>query len=217
MEILQEVLDHSIEQNEHEEMKHRLDNIIQNTKNHNYKRLAMELEDFVDSDALTPVDEESNLFDKIITTWSKLEESYLTETRFRVILIGAFALLGLPNFMRFIGFATVAFNPVQRMAFLENIASGFPISSSNMIVWAMMLVVFDGLAGAFLSISSILLLVERRNWSTQLASVSLILSLVAINLVLFYVEQFQTIINAITQYATLQAVYYYQRKYVKSG
>lgn len=197
-------------------MKKRLDGIILKTKNPNYKRLAVELEDFVDSDALNPIEEEANLFDKIIDMWSKIEEKYLTETRFRVILIGAFALLGLPNFMRFMGFAMVALNPVQRMIFLENIAANFPVSSNNIMVWAMMVVVLDGLAGAFLSFGSILLLVERRNWSTQMASVSLIMSLVAINLVLFYVEQFQTIIIAITQYATLQLVYYYQRKYVKS-
>ena len=81
-------------------------------------------------------------------------------------------------------------------------------------MWALVLVVLDGLSGAFLSLGSILLIVEKKNWSTQLASISLILSLVAINIVLFYVEQFQTIIIALVQYATLQAVYYYQRKYV---
>ena len=214
LEILQEVLDHSIEPAEHDELKQRLDSIILKTQNQNYKRLAVELEDFVDSDALNPIEEEANFFDKIIDTWGKLEEKYLTETRFRMILIGAFALLGLPNFMRFMGFAMVAFNPVQRMAFLENIAASFPVASNNIVVWAMMLVVLDGFAGAFLSLGSILLLIERRNWSTQFASVSLIMSLVAINLVLFYVEQFQTIIVAIAQYAALQAVYYYQRKYV---
>jgi hypothetical protein len=215
LEILQEVLDHSIEPAEHDEMKQRLDGIILKTQNQNYKKLALEIEDFVDSDALTPIEEEANLFDKMIDTWSKMEEKYLTETRFRVILIGVFALLGLPNFMRFMGFAMVALNPFQRMAFLENIAAGFHVSSNNIVVWAMMLVVLDGLAGALISVGSILLVIEKRNWSTQLVSVSLILSLVAINLLLFYVEQFQTIIVAVVQYATLQAVYYYQRKYVR--
>ncbi len=138
----------------------------------------------------------------------------MSEIRFRMVLIGTFALLGLPSFMRFTGFAMVAFDPVQRVLFLENIAAGFPVSSGNMEMWAMVLVVMDGLAGAFLSLGSILLIIERKNWSTQLASLSLTTSLVAINIVLFYVEQFQTIIIAITQFATLQAVYYYQRKYV---
>lgn len=216
LEILQEVLDHSVEPDEHNEMKQRLDNIIQKANNPNYKQLALELEDFVDSDALTVVEEEANIFDKIISAWSSFEESYITETKFRAFLIGVLALLGLPNFMRFMGFAMVASNAPNRMAFLENITSGFPVASENMILWAMMLVVLDGLAGAFMSLGSILLLVERRNWSTQLASMSLIVSLVAINLVLFYVEQFQTIIIAVAQYATLQSIYYYQRKYVKT-
>ncbi len=214
LEMLQDIIDHDIEPEEHDELKNRLDNIILKASNQNYKRLATELEDFVDSDALTPVEDEANLFDKIISLWKRIETAYISETRFRIILIGVFAVLGLPSFMRFTGFAMVAFDPVQRVAFLENVAAGFPVSSRNIDVWAMMIVVLDGLAGAFLSIGSILLIIERRNWSTQLASLSLIISLVAINIVLFYVEQFQTIIIAVTQFTTLQAVYYYQRKYV---
>lgn len=215
MEILQEVLDHSIEQAEHDEMRRRLDNIILTTENPNYRKLAVELEDFVDSDALTPVEENANLFDRIIAMWSTLEERYITETRFRAVLIFGFALLGLPNFMRFMSFAMIAGDPRSRIMFLENLGASFPIESSNIEMWTLMVVVLDGLAGMFLSFGSILLLVERRNWSTQLVSISLIVSLVAVNLVLFYVEQFSTIIIAMVQYTTLQAVYYYQRKYVK--
>jgi len=69
--------------------------------------------------------------------------------------------------------------------------------------------------GALLSISSMLLLIKRKNWATQLASLSLIVSLVAMNLLLFYVEQFSMILIAAIQYVVLQADYYYQRKYMK--
>lgn len=215
LEILQEVLDHSIEPAEHAEMQRRLDNIILKTDNQNYKKLASELEDFVDSDALTPVEDDANLFDRIISVWSSFEDRFVTETRFRGTLVFGFALLGLPNFMRFMSFAMFAGDPGSRAMFLENIASGFPIASSNIEMWAMMLVLLDGLAGMALSVSSILMLIERRNWSTQLAATSLTLSLVAVNLVLFYVEQFSTIIIAVIQFVALQSVYYYQRKYMK--
>jgi hypothetical protein len=198
-------------------MKHRLDNIIQKTTNENYKRLAIELEDFVDSDALTPVEDEENFFDRIINAWTKFEDAYLTETRFRVALILVLVLLGLPSFMRFMSFAIVARHVDQRALFIENLAASFPITSGNMEMWATMLVVFDGLAGAFLSIGAIFMIIEKRNWSIQLASLSLIASLVAINLVLFYAEQFQTIVVAMVQYIALQSIYYYQRKYVKKG
>jgi hypothetical protein len=217
LEILQEVLDHDVDLHEHKEMKHRLDNIIKKTTNENYKRLATELEDFVDSDALKPVKDEENIFDRIIDAWTHFEDTYLTETRFRAALIIVLVLLGLPNFMRFMSFASVARHVDQRALFIENLAASFPIASGNIEMWTTMLVVFDGLAGAILSIGAILMIIERRNWSIQLTSLSLIVSLVAINLVLFYVEQFQTIVVAMVQYIALQSIYYYQRKYVKKG
>jgi hypothetical protein len=217
LEILQEVLDHDVDPHEHDEMKHRLDNIIKKTTNENYKRLATELEDFVDSDALKPVKDEENIFDRFIDTWTRFEDAYLTETRFRAALIIVLVLLGLPSFMRFMSFASVARHVDQRALFIENLAASFPSASGNIEMWTTMLVVFDGLAGAILSIGAILMIIERRNWSIQLTSLSLIVSLVAINLVLFYVEQFQTIVVAMVQYIALQSIYYYQRKYVKKG
>ncbi len=217
MEVLQEVLDHDLEPEEHSELNRRLESIISRTENPSYKRLAIELNDFVDSDALVQVEGTPNLFDKIILLWGQFEANYLTETRVKYALILGFALLGVPSFIRFTGFAVVAFNPLKRAAFLGSIASGFPVMGIDMNMWALLLVVLDGVMGALLSISSLLLFIERKNWATQLASLSLIVSLVAVNLLLFYVEQFSMIITAALQYIVLQADYYYQRKYMKKG
>ena len=217
MEILQEVLDHDLESEEHSELNRRLDRIISKTENPSYKRLAIELNDFVESDALIQVEAEPNLFDRIIILWNQIEAKYLTETRVRYALILGFGLLGLPSFMRFTGFVMVAFNPIERAAFLGGIASGFPWTGADMNLWALVLVVLDGAMGALLSVSSVLMLIKRRNWSTQIASLSLIVSLVSVNLLLFYVEQFSMIITAALQYMVLQVDYYYQRKYMKKG
>lgn len=172
MEILQEVLDHDLESEEHSELNRRLDRIISKNENPGYKRLAMELNDFVESDALIQVEAEPNLFDRIIILWNQIEAKYLTETRVRYALILGFAILGLPSFMRFTGFAMVAFNPIERAAFLGGIASGFPWTGADMNLWALVLVVLDGAMGALLSVSSMLMLIKRRNWSTQIASLS---------------------------------------------
>ena len=78
IEILQEVLDHSFEPHEQEEMRLRLNYIIKEARNPNFKSLAQELSDFVESDALQTVTEKPNLFDKIITRWNWCEERYLS-------------------------------------------------------------------------------------------------------------------------------------------
>ena len=217
VEILQEVLDHALEPEEHSELNRRLESIISRTENPNYKKLALELNDFVDSDALVSVNEERNVFDRIIDLWGRLESAYLTENRVRLVLILGFALLGLPSFLRISQFAMVAINPLERATFLGNIAIEFPGTGAGMEMWALFLVLLDGTTGALLSISSLLMLIERKNWSTQLSAFSLIVSLVGVNFLLFYVEQFSMIMTAALQYIMLQTNYYYQRRYMKKG
>ncbi|MCW4012911.1 MAG: hypothetical protein NWF07_07955, partial [Candidatus Bathyarchaeota archaeon] len=203
IEILQEVLDHSFEPDEHQEMKDRLEEIMTNAKNPNYRRLAKELQDFVESDALEATIEKPNIFDKIITRWEWLEQNYLTETRVKYAIVISLLLLGVPSFLQLVDFSMVASNPAQRDAYLLAIANEIPHITSNGAMWAFILIMSDGALGCLLTIGGILMIAGRRNWGTETASVSLVIKLVAINLLIFYLEQFSTVVTALIQFTGL--------------
>jgi hypothetical protein len=216
IEVLQEVLDHSLETDELEEMKTRLNHIIKEAQSPRYQSLATELQHFVESDALKTVIEKPNLFDKIITRWSWFEENYLSENRVKAAIIISLVLLGVPRFLQLLDFSQIAQNPILREAYLKAIADEIPHLSKNGPMWAFILIMFDGLLGFLLSLGGALILIGRKNWGTETASIALIIKLVALNLVLFYVEQFATIITAGYQFIILQGIYFYQRKYKKN-
>ena len=215
IEILQEVLDHSLEPDEHQEMKNRLNEIILNTKNPNYKRLAEELQDFVESDALNTTTEKPNFFDKIITYWEWLERNYLTETRIKYAIVISLLLLGVPSFLQLVNLSAVAQNPVQLETYLTQIASEIHPSNGEGTMWACLFILGDGALGILLTLSGVLIFMGRKNWGTETATVAIVTKLVAINLILFYLEQFSTILTALVQFTVLQALYFYQRKYIK--
>jgi len=215
IEILQEVLDHSLDPDEHQEMKNRLKEIIINAKNLNYRRLAEELQDFVESDAIQANTEKPNIFDKIITQWEWFEQNYLSETRVKYAIVISLLLLGVPSFLQLVEFGMVAPNPAQRDTYLLAIADEIPHIKNNGAMWAFILIMSDGALGSLLTIGGILIIVGRRTWGTETASVSLVIKLVAINLLIFYLEQFSTVITALIQFTVLQALYFYQRKYIK--
>ena len=215
LEVLQEILDHSFEPYEREEMKQRLDYIIKETNNPNFKSLARELSDFVESDALEIVSEKSNLFDKIISRWNWLEDHYLSENRIKAALIISLVLLGVPSFLQLIDFAQVAQNPLTRNAYLHAMAVELPHITNNGSMWAFLLIMIDGLLGFFLSLGGGLILINRKNWGTEVASIALVVKLVALNLLLFYIQQITTVITAGYQFIILQRIYFYQRKYIK--
>ncbi|MBE0633045.1 hypothetical protein IH574_00610, partial [Candidatus Bathyarchaeota archaeon] len=126
IEVLQEVLDHSLETDELEEMKTRLNHIIKEVQSPRYQSLATELQHFVESDALETVIEKPNLFDKIITRWSWFEQSYLSENRVKVAIIISLVLLGVPRFLQLLDFSQIAQNPILREAYLKAIADEIP-------------------------------------------------------------------------------------------
>lgn len=217
IEILQEVLDHDLEPTEREEMRTRLNYIIDKAKNPHFKSLATELNHFVESDALETVEGQPNAFDKIIKKWEWFDETYITENRVTWCIIISLVLLGVPSFLQLIDFGKVAFNTIPREAYLQGIADELPNITSNGPMWAFIIIMLDGFLGFLLSLGGALIVFGRKNWGTETASLALVTKLVAINLVMFYIHQFATIITAGYQFIVLQAIYFYQRKYIKKN
>ena len=215
VEILQEVLDHDLEPAEKEEMRTKLNYIMDNAKNPHFKSLANELHQFVESEALQPTPENINLFDKIIAKWEWFEDTYLTENRIMGCIIISLVLLGVPSFQQLIDFSKVAFSTSSTEAYLLAIANEFPHITNNGVMWVFIIIMLDGLLGFMLSLGGGLMVIGRKNWGTETASVALVVKLVAINLMMFYIHQFATIITAGYQFIILQGIYFYQRKYIK--
>jgi hypothetical protein len=196
-------------------MKTRLKYIIEEAKNPYFKSLANELYDFVESDALQIEEGNPNLFDKIISRWNWFEERYLSENRVRGAIIISLILLGVPSLIQLLDFSLVANNPTAREVYLRSLALELPNISYNSIMWVFILIMFNGLLGFLLSVGAALIIMRRKNWGTEIASIALVTKLVALNLLLFYIQQFSTIITASYQYIILQGIYFYQRKYIK--
>ena len=198
-------------------MRRRLDFIVEEAKNPYFRSLASELQDFVESDALQTIEDDPNLFDRIISKWEWFENNYLTENRVLGCIIISLVLLGVPSFLQLIDFGSVAFTASSREAYLESIAAELPRISNNGAMWAFILIMLDGFLGFLLSLGGALMVVGRKNWGTETASMALVVKLVALNLMLFYIHQFATIITAGYQFIILQGIYFYQRKYIKTN
>ena len=214
LDTLGEVLDHSLEPEEHEDMRLRLQRIRDKTSNPGFRSLAVELMEFIESDTLQVTPEEPNFFDNLILYCNGIEKKYLNQRRVKVFLVASLVILGMPSFMRFLEYNELAGDPFQRGDYLAAILSEVPSASGVDLFWAYIHIVLDGAVGLTLALSAVLLFVRRDRWGLELGSVALLVSLLVLNVVLFYIEQFSTIITAVYQYATLQGLYYYKRKHL---
>lgn len=214
LETLGEVLDHSLEPEEHEDMRHRLHGILEKTSNPGLRSLAVELMDFIESDALQFAPEEPNILDKLILFCKGIEEEYLSRRRVRVFLVMSLIILGTPSFMRFLEYNTLAGDPSQREEYVATILSDLPSASGFDVFWAQMHIVLDEAVGLALAASAALIFMGKDRWGLELGSVALLVSLLVLNVFLFYIEQFSTVLTAAYQYVTLQGLYYYERRHM---
>jgi hypothetical protein len=72
----------------------------------------------------------------------------------------------------------------------------------------------EGIVGFMLLLAALLLLIRKDRWGVSIAYFSLLLSLTVTNLLVFYFEQFSTIIPAIIQFVLLLFVMLYRRLYL---
>jgi len=214
LDTLGEVLGHSLEPEEHHDMRLRLQRILDKTSNPALRSLAIELMDFIESNSLHVSPEEPNPFDKLIALCNDIEKKYLNQQRVKAFLVVSLIILGTPSLMRFLEYNNLAGDPSQREEYLAAILSEVPSASGIDIFWAQTHLVLDGAVGLALALSAALILTGMDKLGLGLGSAALLVNLLALNLVLFYIEQFSTIVTAVYQYITLQGLYYYERKHL---
>ncbi len=215
LETLSEVLDHSLEKEERNEIKDRLKKINEKTDNVAYIKLSKELIDFIESDALRLSPEKENFFDKTISFIKEIEEKHLTFNKLKIFLIISLIILGVPSSIRFANYATI--DKQAKIDFLKNIISELPESSDYNIMWVKAHVIIDGMVGIIMSLSAIFIFFGKIRWGTELGSTAIIVSLVVVNFILFYIQQFSSIIIAAYQYIVLQSLYFFERKWMKES
>lgn len=217
LETLSEVLDHDLEPEEHEDLRIRLARIRQKTDSHELMRLSEELTQFVETEAPQLSVSDPNLFDKIIEYVKSIERLYVTPSRVKIFLIVTLFILGVPSTMRFRAFMEASIDSSQMSLFVSELSAELPPSFHLSRGWVIGYVIADSVMGAALMVAAVLIFMKRDRWGIELGSVGLLAYILGLNLILFYVEQFSSMIIAGIQYLVLQTLYYYQREIGRLG
>lgn len=90
--------------------------------------------------------------------------------------------------------------------------AGRHIEATNAPFWFEVRMILEFVVGFLLVASASLLAVGRVNQGSALGTLGLLLSLTTVNLLLFYFEQFSTIITTTVQFILLSGLFYYRRR-----
>ena len=209
-----EVLDRDLEPSEFGTLAARLSFVVESNESEELTALAKELLQFIASDAVRVRSKTPSLFDKIAVWWADIEGKWFGQTRLRAILtgglfaLGAIALIDLARLL-----AGTQAPQLMENRLLVWIETG-QLDEAGDLIWFISRVGIEAIVGALLIIGAIMLLLGRDRWGATIAYFSLLLSLTVSNLIVFYFDQFSTILPALVQLLLMIGVLRYRTLYL---
>lgn len=210
LDALGEVLDHDLEPEERMALEARLHFIAQQQERPDLAKLARELLDYVSSGSLDLVPSEPNWWE----LWNRRVERWLSHLlrprRLKALLVLGMLTTGVLTFGELATFVGAALFPGFRSALIAGLAAQGGLSAGSP-GWTLARMALEGLVGLLLLLAALLLAFGRDRRGLQLGHLGLLVALTTVNLLLFYFDQFTTVITAVVQLALLLGVGYYRK------
>jgi hypothetical protein len=211
---LQEVLDRDLEPSERQALKSRLIRIAESDQNPDLARLAEGLLEYLACEELRVVPESSSTLERLGENLKRLENRWIERGRLKAVLAGGMGALGLLALWNLVVLLAASRDPSRLEDMITELVVAGQVASITGMFWFSIRVALDGLVGLLLVVSAGLLIVNKDRSGATMGYIGLLLSLAAVNLVVFYFEQFSTIIPALVQFLLLLGVMYYRRRYL---
>jgi hypothetical protein len=215
LERLTEVLDKDLSIYERDRMLRILTEILQNSENRELNELALALQNFLklqltDVEPLRP-----NFLDRLRFNLYKFENKYLTQFRQHWVIIISLLICGIWAFVSPLIFLNVSHNSLRLETLVTQLISQNLVSNMAGLSWFETKVVLEGCLGLFMVLAATLMICKKEKTGLWIAMFSLLLALTMVNLLVFYFEQFSTIVMATFQFLTLVLIVRYRKRFVK--
>lgn len=208
---IEEVLDHDLEPQERHELEQRLMRVASESEHPAHARLARHLLEFLQSDELMIASRSPGFLEIAATSMLRFEANWISEVRARAVLVGGLLALGVVNLARL---ARLVPGESALEQLLEDLIARGQITNATGAIWFLSRLLMEGAVGLLLLLSAILLLVGRERRGIGLAYAGLLISLTAVNLLVFYFEQFSTIVPALIQFLLLVGALRYRGRFI---
>ena len=213
LEGLEEVLDRDLEREEREEMVARLKAIMKQEWDPALIRLAGDLLKYLVSDSLTLAPSRPDWMQKVRSAVRQFERENLSPDVFRIALAGGLAALGAMQVAGLLQLLLALPAPDKLEAILTGWVMQSNVSSMTAMYWYSARLALEAAVGIILILSAALMILRRKKLSISLGVIGLMLSIAAVNPLVFYFDQFSTIAPAALHFIWLLLLLHFQRKY----
>ncbi len=214
LDTMEDVLDHDLDKGEQEKLEIRLEYVKENADHLDLSRLADALLSFIDSDAIHNAPVVPTIWMRLIDRFQVFEVRWVSRKRLWGILVGGLFTLGVVALVELAQYLWAFMEPDQLQSMVNELVVESQISSTSGLGWLYTRLILEGFVGLMLCLASILLILGKEQRGIQVGSIALLLSLTAVNLLVFYFDQFSTILLAVIQFLLLMGVIQYRKRYL---
>jgi hypothetical protein len=213
LEIVREQLYRPLEASERLHMKRDMERVIESDPDQLHQETAHRLLEQINSDTRTVPESRPDWWMRAVNRG----EVWLTEVRTKWLLAAGMIILGLLNLKNPLQLWLERFIPTSALVTFLHSHTGRQISSSEA---PTLFAIRTGLeigVGVILLISTGLLVSGKKRLATYLVYFSLLVSLVGLDMLLFYFEQFSTVATVLIQFVVLFGVIFYRDRYLRKS
>jgi hypothetical protein len=215
LEGLEEVLDRDLNVAERSALETRLQRVINTAKDADAERLASHLLDYLHSDAVQVAEEAPGWFERLARWWQAWEVRWWTRARARAALIGGLGGLALLGLWESLPAWSALGKPEWAEAFLSPLVIAGQVAGPRALVWHEARLVLEAVVALILATAAVVLLLRREDAGITLGLLGLMLSLTVVDLMVFYFEQFSTMLVAGVQFAVLIGIHRYRQRFLR--
>ena len=209
LEDIREALHQPLTPGEYERMTASLETVVNSAPSKKISELARALLEFLETEAPPEPFAQRN---KSPMLARRILARVLSDQFLRASLVVGVSAMGLLSLKNPLSMLLASRLPPQLSALLGSLYVGRHIEAIASPFWSAIRLGLEVTVGAMLLGSAWLLAVKRDRLGTAMANLALLLSLTTVNILLFYFEQFSTIITAAIQFLLLIGIYLYRRR-----
>lgn len=214
LEEFSEVLDRDLSTDEYNDLMSELDLVIQLEKSKSMVDLAASLKKYLEENRMNVVPRDPMIFDRIRMNLKKLEKQWLQQKRLASILILGFLLMAIWDFLAPLGYALVRSN-IDTPQILSEVIRSNMVMDAGGLTWFQVRVVMEGTIGLMAFLTAFCFIARRYSWGYWSGFIGLLLKLTVINPLVFYFDQFSTIVVAALEFLLFILLLRYRKRFMQ--
>jgi hypothetical protein len=217
LEEMEEVLDHDLDPEEKRSIEKQLREVSREGEEEDLRLLAEHLIEFLEYESLHLTEERLGWDEKLYNNLRNLGDKLIKRAPLKIFLVSGFLIIGLLSIARMgLLFQAIGDPEVLDQVVRGLVERGYLVGSTDRL-FALAQLVLEVFEGILELLAVGLILIGLEGYGVEVGSIALLISMAVVNVILFYTDQFSTVLISSGEFILYLGLSYYRRYFLPQG